>query len=272
MGDPPRRRRYEGNGDGGRRQSRGIPWFPLAIIVIFAGFLIGGIAGRLFGGAGGPAGNGLPPGAPHVEPLPSNGGQSPSDMPTPTPFPTPSPIPTPSSATSATPSPVPTPTGTPKPTPSASASPSKSPAAAPTATPHKAVPVPAALPSATAAPVTPAPAHATPPAPAAAPLASGAGASGGAAGAEAVVRSYLSALSRGDNATAATYLTNGSPSETFMGPTAQIVSVQAKPGGTPGVYKVGADIKASGGEYYSTFMVEPGPSGYQIYDHYTIKP
>jgi len=29
------------------------------------------------------------------------------------------------------------------------------------------------------------------------------------------------------------------------------------------VYKVGATIKASGGEYYSTFMVEPGPSGYQ---------
>ncbi len=267
MGEPPRRRRYEGNGDGGRRRSRGIPWFPLAIIVIFAGFLIGGIAGRLFGGGGGQSATGLPPGAPHVEPLPSSGGQSPNDENSPAPFPTQSPLPSPSPAASATPTPAATPTATPKPTPAATAAPSKSPPASSAPVPHKAA-TPTALPSATAAPLTPAPIHAS----TAEPAATTAPAAAGAARAESVVRSYLSALARGDNATAASYLTNGSPSETFMGPTAQIVSVQATAGGTPGVYKVGADIKAAGGEYYSTFMVEPGPSGYQIYDHYTIKP
>lgn len=36
-------------------------------------------------------------------------------------------------------------------------------------------------------------------------------------------------------------------------------------------YKVTADVQTTGGEYYITFTVGPGPNGLQITDHYSIK-
>ena len=90
-------------------------------------------------------------------------------------------------------------------------------------------------------------------------------------GASAVVRSYLAALARGDRTTAATYLSHGLPSETFMNGDAHIESIRATNVG-PARYHVTADVMTSGGEYYATFTVEQGPSGLQIADHYWIKP
>ncbi|MGB7014880.1 MAG: hypothetical protein WBD69_02915, partial [Candidatus Cybelea sp.] len=85
-----------------------------------------------------------------------------------------------------------------------------------------------------------------------------------------VVRSYLGALARGDRTTAGSYLAAGSPSETFMSQNASVESVRSEPSG--GAYRVTADVKTSGGEYFETFTVTPGPGGLQITEHYWIKP
>ena len=37
-------------------------------------------------------------------------------------------------------------------------------------------------------------------------------------------------------------------------------------------YRVTADVETSSGEYYVTFTVEGVRSGYEITDHYAIKP
>ena len=85
-----------------------------------------------------------------------------------------------------------------------------------------------------------------------------------------IVRSYLGALARGDRATATTYLASGLPGETFMGPEARIVSVHSVQT-TSAQYRVTADVRASTGEYYVTFTLEPGSGGLQIVDHYSIR-
>jgi hypothetical protein len=96
-------------------------------------------------------------------------------------------------------------------------------------------------------------------------------ASVGADGAAAVVRSYLQALAQGDRATAISYLAHGTPSETFMDPNARIESVRSTNVGLS-QYHVTADVLTASGEYYVTCIVEQGPSGLQITDHYWIKP
>ncbi len=88
--------------------------------------------------------------------------------------------------------------------------------------------------------------------------------------AAAVVRSYLGALSRGDRATATTYLMHGLPSEAFMDSAARINSIDVKSAGSS-QYKVTADVTTGSGEYYITFTVESGAGGLQIADHYAIK-
>lgn len=93
----------------------------------------------------------------------------------------------------------------------------------------------------------------------------------GDAGASAVVRAYLGALQRGDESTAASYLTKGLPTEKFMTASAHVNSVDAAKN-ADGSYTVTADVTTPSGEYFSTFTVEPGPFGMQIGDHYTIKP
>ncbi len=94
---------------------------------------------------------------------------------------------------------------------------------------------------------------------------------GGSDRATAVVHSYLSALARGDESSAASYLMSGLPNEKFMGPGAKITSINAVKN-ADGTYKVTADIQTQSGEYFETFTVENGPNGMQISDHYAIKP
>lgn len=84
-----------------------------------------------------------------------------------------------------------------------------------------------------------------------------------------VVRAYLGALARGDRATATSYLASGLPGETFMNQQAQILSVHSVQTGMQ--YHVTADVRATTGEYYVTFTVQPGTGGLQIVDHYSIK-
>jgi hypothetical protein len=86
-----------------------------------------------------------------------------------------------------------------------------------------------------------------------------------------VVRSYLEALARGDRSTAASYLANGAPSETFMTSGSRIETIRAANVG-PQQYHVTADVETASGEYFATFTVEQGPIGLQITDHYAIKP
>lgn len=85
-----------------------------------------------------------------------------------------------------------------------------------------------------------------------------------------IVRSYLGALARGDTATATSYLAHGLPGEVFMDSATRIVSVRPSAESNT-QYKVAADVQTSSGEYYITFVVEPGAGGLQITDHYAIK-
>jgi hypothetical protein len=86
-----------------------------------------------------------------------------------------------------------------------------------------------------------------------------------------VVRYYLQALARGDRATATSYLAQGAPNETFMNAGSHIESIRSASVGTK-QYKVTADVQTESGEYYVTFTLEPGPTGLQITEHYSIKP
>ena len=121
---------------------------------------------------------------------------------------------------------------------------------------------PAPVKTATAVPATPSRAAAITPAPNyVAP---------GTSQAAGIVRSYLGALARGDRATATSYLASGLPGETFMSSDARIVSVHSLQT-TGSQYRVTADVRASTGEYYVTFTLEPGTGGLQIVDHYSIR-
>lgn len=84
-----------------------------------------------------------------------------------------------------------------------------------------------------------------------------------------IVRSYLGAVARGDRATATSYLARGLPGEAFMDNGARIISV--RPTAVGSQYRVTADVQTSTGEYYITFVLEPGPGGLQIIEHYSIK-
>lgn len=56
-----------------------------------------------------------------------------------------------------------------------------------------------------------------------------------------------------------------------MNADSQIESIRSTPQSNS-EYRVTADVKAGGAEYYGTFTVAPGPGGFQITDHYWIKP
>ncbi len=88
--------------------------------------------------------------------------------------------------------------------------------------------------------------------------------------AAAIVRAYLGALARGQQAVATGYLLRGLPNESFMSPNARVneVRAQQKPDGS---YKVTADITTPNGEYFETFSLEAGPNGLQIAHHFAIK-
>lgn len=254
MNDRPRRRRSDDEPERG-----GLPLFPLVLIVIFAGLLLGGVLAHFLGGSNG------------AKPKPAElAAIVPTAVPTlaiPAPSPresffrSPKPPAPPSAVPSASPGVTPSPTTAPTPT------------AKPHPTPARALvsPKPTSQPVSVA--VTPAPAQTTARAPAArvaAAVTPGPNyVPSGADQAAGIVRSYLGALARGDRATATSYLARGLPGEVFMDSGAKIVSVHSSGAGTQ--YKVSADVQAGTGEYYVTFTLEPGTGGLQITDHYAIK-
>lgn len=86
-----------------------------------------------------------------------------------------------------------------------------------------------------------------------------------------VVRSYLAAMTQGDREAASAYLATGQPTESFLNSSTAVESVRSE--ALSGArYRVTADVRSGGTEYYETFMVETGPGGLQITDHYWIKP
>ncbi len=79
-----------------------------------------------------------------------------------------------------------------------------------------------------------------------------------------IVRSYLSALARGDRAGAASYLAHGSPSESFVNSSSHVDSVRVATVGAQ-QYQVTAAVQSGGSEYYVTFTVGPGANGLAYY-------
>jgi hypothetical protein len=232
-----------------------LPLFPLILVVIFAGLMLGGMLAHFFGGRS------------------STVARTPS-QPAFTMAPAASVSPIASVSPSATVTPTARPSSSPSPKPTPSLSP---PTVRPSATP-KAVAV-KPLPAATARAVvyiTPAPSRtsavsATAPAMVAAAVTAAPNyvAPGNDQAAQ-IVRSYLGSLARGDRATATTYLAHGLPSEGFMDASSRILSIRPE-GSASQQYKVTADVQTSTGEYYITFTLQPGPGGLQITDHYSIK-
>jgi hypothetical protein len=257
----PRRRRYDSEHP--PRGGGGIPLFPLILVVVFAGLLLGGLLAHFFSGKGGKS-TALVIATPSVRPEVT---ATFAPAATPTPRATESPSPNPSASVSASPS------ATPRVTPSLTPSPTNTQVA------NVATETPRPVASNSSAPVliiTPAPQRSEPPTPTVAPsptetqeppVEPGVG---GSARATAVVRAYLGALSRGDQSSATSYLASGLPNETFM-PGAKITSLRTTPV-DGGKYRVAADIATSSGEYFETFTLEPGPQGLMIVEHTAIKP
>jgi hypothetical protein len=271
--EPPRRRRTDDE------PSAGLPLFPLVLVVILAGLLLGGALAHFFGGsatAPHPAQSALVQASPPETAPPIAVAATPTVQPTKLPASRPTPgrqLALPSARPSQTPSPSISPSATPSATaaptataakrlaPKPSAHPAPSAHAAPSAHLAPSSHPPAVL-AATAAPMLRPPA----PSPSAAAVAASADDRAGT-----IVRSYLGALARGDRATASSYLANGSPNESFVNAGSEIESVHSA-SSSDGTYKVTADVKSNGVEYYGTFTLEPGPAGLQITEHYWIKP
>ncbi len=262
MNEAPRRRRSQDDAGGGG--GGGLPLFPLILVVIFAGLLLGGILAH-FLGAHSTASNAVAKQQPlfTIAPVTS----------------------TPIAPVTSTPPPA---TLAPSLRPSAATSPVATQSPTPLLTPRlsrtKAPVRPLATASARAIVyVTPAPLHTVAVLPTIAPspkLRSAAVPTTstpvpnyvppGSDQAALIVRSYLGSLERGDRATATTYLAHGLPSETFMDPSSRIISIRPESSANQ-QYKVTADVQTSTGEYYITFMLQPGLGGLQITDHYAIK-
>ncbi|HXO16830.1 MAG TPA: hypothetical protein VN909_01540, partial [Candidatus Dormibacteraeota bacterium] len=193
-----------------------MPLFPLILVVILAGLLLGGVLAHFFGGSRVAPGPG-PTTVAAVSPPPIIASTPSAES---SPSATPSPV--------ASPSPSPATTSTQLPTTSPSQSITATTHAASTKTPaHKATPIPtpAASPLPARKPV--ALAATTPPTASAAPAPARTLAPSGNSRATTIVRSYLEALQHGERATAASYLSRGTPSETFMNAESRIESISS---------------------------------------------
>lgn len=262
MNEYPRRRRAvepEEPPSGG-----GIPIFPLILVVVFAGLLLGGVLAHFMQRGPSPATTAVAVATPTPQTA-----VSPVPVVTPEPAATSSPSPHPSSS--------PNPSASPKPTTRPSARPLASPTASPAARVANVVASATPTPAGPLRIITPPPLqpkHTTKPAAPAAPVETQAPAVqpgvGGADRATSIVRSYLGALARGDQSSATSYLQSGLPNESFMNG-GKVTSVRAT-AEDAGRYKVSANIATPGGEYFETFTLEPGPQGLVIVDHTAIKP
>ncbi|MDQ2865376.1 MAG: hypothetical protein M3R51_04065 [Candidatus Eremiobacteraeota bacterium] len=261
MSRDPRRRRLPPDRPGGS----GIPIFPLILVVIFAGLLLGGLIAHFSQKRDGVVPAAASPLA--ITPIPAI---------TPSPSITPSaPVNRPSS--SASPLLKTTRTASPVPSQPASAAAKRSSFPSASAVPSVIIVTPEPKrPTETAAAASAMPVEGTPGQGASAlksepPTGSVQGPSISSNDAAGVVRGYLSALARGDESTAASYLRSGLPSETFMSAAARITSIRSARSGD-GTFSVSADIKTSDGEYFENFTVQSGENGLQIIDHTAIKP
>lgn len=253
MNDPPRRRRAAPPSSP-QRPGGGSSWVPTivaGIVVIAAGWFLGmGLAHVL---------NKHPVQETAQGPL-----SSPISV---TPLPSPTSAPTPAQT------PSPRPTHTPRPKPRRT----RKPAPAPTPTPIPVVTInPATMPPATQAPALrqtqpvarrPEPVTSVLPSPSPSPSPSSAPVGGAAR----LVRKYIDAMRRGDPQTADLYLANGSPDESFIGPSTQITSITSTQR-ADGSYKVAVDMRTPSGEYYETFTVAATAQGDRILDKTAIKP
>jgi hypothetical protein len=233
------------------------------VLVILGGLLLGGLLTKFFGTGGAQA----PAPAPSFTPLPGVSATfAPTFSPTPQPSITAHPSHSPSRAPTATPMPSVTllPSTTPAPT-------AKPTAAQPT--PHKTpgiiILTPTPAPAALAAKAAPA-ATVTPPplvvAPTATPvLITGANSTEHAA---AIVRAYIASLARGDSSTAAGYLANGLPTESFINPNVSVNVADLRASRTgDGTFAVSTQIVTSKGTYIASFTLRIGAYGMQITDH-----
>jgi hypothetical protein len=82
-------------------------------------------------------------------------------------------------------------------------------------------------------------------------------------GAARIVRAYIDALRRGDPQTAAKYLGNGAPDETFIDPTTRITSLTTTEN-SDGSYSVAVEMQTRSGKYGETFLVSGAGSGARI--------
>jgi hypothetical protein len=83
--------------------------------------------------------------------------------------------------------------------------------------------------------------------------------------AEQTVRAYIGALMRGDPQTAASYLGNGAPDESFINSQTRIerINETVNPDGSSNVDVL---LQTTGGQYHETFQVAPGTGGNRILD------
>ncbi len=81
--------------------------------------------------------------------------------------------------------------------------------------------------------------------------------------AEVTVRSYIEALRSGDPQTAASYLGNGSPDESFINSSAHIVSMHTARE-ADGSFVVAVTLSTPSGSYLETFDVSSAADGSKI--------
>lgn len=230
------------------------PWLATiaaAIAVIVGGWFLGQALAHIFNPAPGSSAAQQQPTPLSVTPLPS---PTPTEVAAATPQP--SPTPTVQSSPSVKPTAAPTPTLAPTvaPTPQPTVAPTQTPLAEQTAQTRQTQPI-ARRPEVTAAPATQAPAVA----------------SSVEDAASRTVRAYIEALRNGDPQSAALYLGNGTPDESFIDGNTRIASVNSTRN-ADGSYKVEVDMRTAQGEYFETFLVAATANGNRILDKTAIKP
>ncbi len=289
MDERPRRRRRRRP----QQEPRSLPLPLILVAIVVAGFAIGG-AFSLYAHRDTRIASAPPSAEPSsivtLAPAPLETLAPPAPSPTPeasptvtaSPRPAPSPSPSPAPASSPTASPRATvnETATPAASPSDTPSPAATHGVPPTAKPvaiatAKPVVVATAKPTALATPKTLA---AVVPKPVATPVPAQATQSDFARQSESVVRSYLSALARGDDAGAAAVLDAPAGSRAaqlsekeFAGPEMRISDIEAHGSGDD--VRVDVDLQTAKGAYFAQFFVKKSPSGTAvIVNHDFIKP
>jgi len=258
LSDYPRRRRL----DPEPPKRGGIPIVPLMVLVILGGLLLGGLLTKFFGTGGAQA----PTSAPSFTPLPGvSATLAPTFSPTPLMRHSPHPKASPLHPRTATPMPSVTllPGTTPAPTPKPSAVVRPKVRVTPRTTPAIIILTPTPAPSAVLATATPPPLVS---APTATPVLITGASSTQHAGA--IVRAYIAALARGDSATAAGYLANGLPTESFINPnvSVNVTDLRVSRNGD-GSFAVTTQVVTSKGTYFASFTLRVGAYGMQITDH-----